>query len=94
MRVMDSIKGEGENEKEKQLLLPSPTLGEGVGVRVLDDLDEFDDLPSEEREATEEEVVDQASAARTIAELQAEIALLEELEQLALRVRRSGTDKN
>ena len=41
----------------------------------------------------EETVVDQATAARTIAELQAEIEILKRLEALALKVRRSGTDK-
>ncbi|MBF2035524.1 MAG: DUF3883 domain-containing protein [Leptolyngbyaceae cyanobacterium T60_A2020_046] len=60
----------------------------------LDDWDDdFEDSSGEEREATEEEVVDQASAARTIAELQAEIHQLGELENLALRVRRSGKDR-
>ncbi|MBG1245518.1 helicase-related protein [Nostoc sp. NZL] len=60
----------------------------------LEDLeDDLEDIPGEEREATEQEVVDLATAARTIAELQTEIKLLEELEQLALRVRRSGKDK-
>jgi superfamily II DNA or RNA helicase len=54
--------------------------------------DDFDDVASDEREATEEEVVDQASAARTIAELQTEIKLLERLEKLALKVRRGGKD--
>ncbi len=55
--------------------------------------DDFEDIPEEEREATEEEVVDQATAARTIAELQVEISQLEDLENLALRVRRSRNDK-
>lgn len=54
---------------------------------------DFEDAPEDEREATEQEVVDQATAARTVAELQAEISQLEDLEQLALKVRRSGTDK-
>lgn len=54
--------------------------------------DDFEDASSDEREATEEEVVDQATAARTIAELQAEINQLGDLENLALRVRRSGKD--
>src|SRR5690606_7127246 len=44
-------------------------------------------------EDTEERVVDQASAARTIAELKAEIAQLQELERAALRVRQSGSDR-
>ncbi len=61
---------------------------------LLEDLDEYlEDLSSDEREATETEVVDQATAARTIAELQAEIQRLGELENLALRVRRSGKDR-
>lgn len=60
----------------------------------LEDWDEdFSDLSAQEREVIEEEVVDQATTARTIAELQAEIKLLLELEQLGLQVRRSGNDK-
>ena len=55
--------------------------------------DDFEDSNSDEREATEEEVVDLATAARTIAELQGEIYCLEELEKLALQVRRSGKDR-
>ena len=58
-----------------------------------DDLDDLEDAPEAEREATEEQIVDQASAARTIAELEAEIATLSGLEALALQVRRSGTDR-
>ncbi|NBD33763.1 MAG: DUF3883 domain-containing protein [Cyanobacteria bacterium] len=55
--------------------------------------DDFEDYSSQERESTEEEVVDQASAAQTIAELQAEIDQLSELENLALRVKQSGKDR-
>src|SRR5579875_2413899 len=58
-----------------------------------EDLDELDDAPDSEIEQTEETVVDQATAARTIAELEVEIAILRNLENLALKVRRSGTDK-
>ncbi len=58
-----------------------------------DDLDDLDDAPTAEVESLEERVVDQASAARTIAELEVEIALLARLEQLAYRVRTSGTDR-
>jgi len=58
-----------------------------------DDLDDLDDAPDSEIEAVEEQVVDQASAARTIAELEIEIGMLQRLEDLALRVRRSGKDK-
>ncbi len=55
--------------------------------------EEIDDLPEGEREETEENIVDQASAARTIAELQAEIATLTKLEALAYQVRHSETDR-
>ena len=41
-----------------------------------DDLDDLDDAPDAEVEETEEPVVDQATAAQTIAELEAEIAIL------------------
>jgi SNF2 family DNA or RNA helicase len=58
-----------------------------------EDIDDLDDAPDAEVEETEETVVDQATAARTIAELQAEIEILKSLEALALKVRRSGTDK-
>ncbi len=58
-----------------------------------DDMDDLEDSPDTEVEDTEEKVVDQASAARTIAELQTEIGMLKHLEQIALRVRKSGTDK-
>ncbi|MDD3828879.1 MAG: helicase-related protein, partial [Anaerolineae bacterium] len=59
----------------------------------MEDLDDLDDLPDAEIEETEERVVDRASAARTRAELQAEIDTLKRLETLALRVRQSGTDR-
>ena len=58
-----------------------------------EDLEDLDDSPDAEVEEIEEKVVDSASAARTIAELQAEIATLRRLEGLALQVRQSGTDR-
>src|SRR5260370_13380549 len=65
----------------------------GWRVLTVEDLDDLDEAPDSEVEATEERVVDQASAARTIAELRAEIAQLQDLERVALRVRQSGTDR-
>ncbi|MDO8432082.1 MAG: helicase-related protein [Candidatus Binatus sp.] len=59
----------------------------------VEDIDDLDDATSEELEETEERVVDQATAAKTIAELEAEIQTLKQLEALALKVRRSGFDK-
>jgi superfamily II DNA or RNA helicase len=61
--------------------------------RAFDDDFDVDDLPEGELEELEEQLVDQASAARTIAELEYEIATLTELEELARQVRASGTDR-
>ena len=58
----------------------------------IDDYDE-DDLPSDELEDAEENVADRATAASTIAELEAEIETLRQLEHTANVVRMSGTDK-
>jgi superfamily II DNA or RNA helicase len=56
-------------------------------------LDDFEDeVADDEREETEEQVLDAATAARTIPELEAEIASLVTLERLAARIRSSGTD--
>jgi hypothetical protein len=57
-----------------------------------DYLDDLDDAPAEEVEAVEAEVLDSATTALTITELQAEIETLEALEAMAYDVRRSGTD--
>ena len=59
----------------------------------IEDLDDLDDAPEAEVEQAEDQVIDQATAARTIAELEAEIAILRDLEDLALQVRRSGKDR-
>ena len=56
------------------------------------DYDE-DDLPSSEFEEMEETVADQASAATTISELEAEIKILKHLERMANEVRISGQDR-
>lgn len=52
-----------------------------------------DDLPAEEQEEMEERVVDHASAAATIAELEAEIRILKNLKKMANDVRISGVDR-
>ena len=66
---------------------------QGLPLLSEDDLDDLDDAPDAELEETEERVVDLASAARTIAELEVEISILAQLEELALQVRRRGTDR-
>jgi len=58
-----------------------------------EDVEDLEDAPDNEVEAAEEEILDQATAARTIGELKAEIAILARLESLALAVRRSGEDR-
>jgi len=57
-----------------------------------DDLDDLDDLPQEEADEVEELVVDNATAAQTIEQLEIEIVRLKVLEDLATRLRRSGED--
>ncbi|MDK3258349.1 helicase-related protein [Blastococcus capsensis] len=54
---------------------------------------EDEELGAAELEELEEDVTDAATAARTRAELDVEIALLGELEELAARVRASGEDR-
>ena len=61
-------------------------------ISVFDDYDD-DDMSSAELEDTEEKVVDQATAAQTIAELEAEITTLKRLERMANNVRQSGEDR-
>ncbi len=58
-----------------------------------EDVEDLEDAPDNEVEAAEEQILDQATAARTIDELKAEIAILQGLEGLALSVRRSGEDR-
>jgi superfamily II DNA or RNA helicase len=97
-----------KRSREEQLLRrggtssPADAVGLGQNAAALpevevpsytpDDLDDLEDAPSTEVEAAEQQVVDQATAARTIAELEAEIAILVGLEQLALKVKQSRTD--
>ena len=67
---------------------------EGLGdVPDVDDIDEFEeDNLDEEVQETQDRVVDLATAARTVAELELEIKSLERLELAARRVRNLGTD--
>lgn len=60
----------------------------------LEDLEEGgDDFTAEEREEKEEEILDEATAARTIEELEAEIETLAELEQQARHLRSQKVDR-
>ena len=68
-------------------------LNELLGRDLPEDAEDLDDLPSGESEDVESEVADAATAAKTVAELDKEIAILADLEELARRVRHQGTDK-
>lgn len=70
----------------------SQVLGRGA-MLTLEDLEDFEDVPNQEAEEEEESILDQATAARTIHELEAELVTLGALVELAAEVRRSGTDR-
>jgi SNF2 family DNA or RNA helicase len=57
-----------------------------------EDVEDLDEAPDNEVETAEEEILDQATAARSLAELRIEIATLKDLEAQALAVRRNGSD--
>ena len=58
-----------------------------------EEIEDFEDGTNAEIEALEDEVLEQASTARTIQELKAEIEILEQLEKLANTVRQRKCDK-
>ncbi len=80
-------------------LLQRGAVGGGVGSvptapdLSADDLDDLEDAPDTEVAQVEAEILDQATAARTIDELKIELANLARLEALALAVRQSGEDR-
>ena len=58
-----------------------------------EDIADLEDAPDDEVVAAEEEILDRATAARTVGELEAEIQSLRRLESLAQAVRTGGDDK-
>ncbi len=70
----------------------APIIDPSLRTLDTDDVEDLEDAPDNEVQAVEEEVLDQATAARSIAELKAEIETLKNLEALALNLRRSGAD--
>lgn len=88
----------GEAVKQASKNGVAETLGEYKVTKKLDipdNIDELDDdeLSAEEYELFSEQVVDQATAAETIPELEAEIVSLQGLEFQAMTVVQSGNDK-
>ncbi len=82
-------------ERRKQEILDGTTIGEPRAADLVGDLDEFDDdeFSAEELEHIEDELVDAATAARTVEELDAELLDLRDLIEAAARVRASDTDR-
>ncbi|MBK7583791.1 MAG: DUF3883 domain-containing protein [Myxococcales bacterium] len=84
--------------REEKLLLRGQEAGglstrDGAPQLDEEDIDElYDEAPQEEREDIEQKVVDHATAARTVEELQAEILRLKDLEGVAKAVNTSGED--
>lgn len=82
-------------ERRKQEVIAGGAIAEPAGAAVIGDIDEFDEeeLSAEELEHIEDELVDAATAARTVKELDAELIELRGLIDAAARVRSSETDR-
>jgi SNF2 family DNA or RNA helicase len=71
----------------------APALAATAPALDAEDVEDLEDAPDDEVQAAEEDILDQATAARSIAELRTEIETLKRLEALAHSIRRSGEDK-
>ena len=71
---------------------PSPVIAFTAPELDADDVEDLDDAPEQEVEDAEARILDQATAARSIVELKAELDTLKALESLALGVRRRSAD--
>jgi superfamily II DNA or RNA helicase len=98
--IYQSLRRRGERLQRR--LRETELLRRGAMVQVLagglptldnEDVEDLEDAPDDEIEAAEEQVLDQATAARTIKELKAEIETLAHLEALAQGVLRGGNDR-
>ena len=97
--IYQSLRRRRERLEKKLRELQLMQRGGSVAVPVTDgpfldadDVEDIEDAPDDEVAGAEEEILDQATAARTIAELQLEIGTLTRLETLAAEVRRGGQD--
>jgi SNF2 family DNA or RNA helicase len=92
-RRREKLKRRIEEEKIKQRG-GGKTLAETYADKASEDIwDSADDMTPEDYEEFEEEVVDQATAAQTIAELEAEVFTLGHLEEQAKTLVHSGQDR-
>jgi SNF2 family DNA or RNA helicase len=90
VRLEDRVHEERTHKRAADILAATGDLPAGYDLA---DLEDTDELLESELEQLEEQLVDQASAARTVAELEHEIEALKRLEQLADELRKSGTDR-
>jgi len=97
--IFQSLRRRRERLEKRQRELELLQRGAGIPALALtgpvldvDDVEDLEEAPENEVELVEQEVLDQATAAATVAELKAEIATLARLEALAADVRRSGQD--
>lgn len=79
--------------KETRLKVAESVLQDDLPEIEEDEWDDFDEFADTELEELEIELVDSATAAQTIAELEFEIETLRRLEAQAAQVRRNGNDK-
>jgi len=101
-RLASSPGAISQSLKRRRERLESRLRDETLGIKDKQELSEIlayipeeddDDLNSEEQEGLEETLIDKATAAKTVAELEAEIATLKRLEEQAKAVVASGQDR-
>lgn len=84
----------GQQARKQGVAETFPLYGAQKKIDLPEDFDDLDEeLSAEEYEELSEAVVDQATAAETIPELEAEILILRDLENQAMRLVESGNDK-
>ncbi|HEY1015523.1 MAG TPA: helicase-related protein [Herpetosiphonaceae bacterium] len=93
--IARSLQRRRERLRQRLQELETPRRGEAAPVPLLDaeEVEDLEEASEQELAQAEAAVLDQATAARTSAELRREIATLGELERLAQEVRRSGEDR-
>lgn len=92
--IAQSLRRRRERLEERLAGLRNPASKKKAGSWEAYELDEPDEeLTAEELEEIEEELVDEATAARTIPELQTELTRLRDLERQAQQVLKDGVDR-
>ena len=78
---------------EVELMRRGAPLDAGVRLLDADDIEDLDEAPEDEVEAINDEILDQATAALTVEELESEIDTLQGLEEMSAQGRRTGDTK-